>query len=119
MLRSVDPNGETRSARYDGLGRAREVIDPLGDVVATYDYREATSTSPLSIVSTGTLRDRSGGKYDMSYAYVDAYGRTRQVKEEADELGYVASGWNDLSVRGAAIRGYQPFAIRAMNEENC
>lgn len=75
----VDPNGETTSVSYDGIGRVLTVDKPgvpAGAHSVAYAYSMPALTGGPSRITTQVLRD--SGVSDVSYAYFDGWGRQIQ-----------------------------------------
>ncbi|MBX3249366.1 MAG: hypothetical protein KF901_19470, partial [Myxococcales bacterium] len=129
LLSATDPNGQSTSVRYDGLGRLSAVVPPRhsGDVAQnsfcpegsptqTFEYHLVPGGLPVSYVEA-----RSHWQYRcstvpnnslMTRSYVDGLGRERAslVRTEvggSDRL-WVKSGIAELSRRGTPYLAYDP-----------
>jgi RHS repeat-associated protein len=77
----VDPNGNTTSESYDGLGRLINVWKPGRTVTQSanlvYSYGVNGTASP-SWIETRTLRDNNA--YSYGYTILNGFGQTRQTQ---------------------------------------
>ena len=102
-----------------------EVYDELHECepVQAYEYYWGTAENPISMVVARALvgaavavcpggRPEGTGVYHKTWSYTDGLGRPRLTVTQAEAPhGYVASGWQEYSSRGAAVRSFEPFAM--------
>jgi RHS repeat-associated protein len=122
LLSALDPNGETSTVEYDGLGRLAAVRPPdhpgdtcTGRPTQTFHYDLLTEGLPVSMVETFS-HFQCSGNITRSRSYVDGLGRPRAA------LGRTQSGFSggrkwdqngvsDFSARGTAYEAYNPVQI--------
>ncbi len=111
VTEAMGPNGETYSFRYDGLGRARLIVQPADTL--EHPTREFVYElgSPLSIVRTLELEHAGTSDTIERLAFYDGLGRLRGRIEEGSLNGqWVAKDLARFDARGnAAVTSHPSF----------
>ncbi|MGW7386752.1 RHS repeat-associated core domain-containing protein [Streptomyces sp. NPDC054794] len=93
-LKGTDPNNKVTESEYDSLGRITKMWLPNRSKVLgktpnyVYDYK--VTSSDMSWVSTGTLKNDGSG-YNTSYEFYDSLLRSRQVQTPTPQGGRLIS----------------------------
>ncbi|WP_316763687.1 RHS repeat-associated core domain-containing protein [Streptomyces herbicida] len=104
-LKGTDPNNKVTESEYDSLGRITKLWLPnrskaLGKT-PNYIYDYKVTSSDMSWVSTGTLKNDGSG-YDTSYEFYDSLLRSRQVQTSTPQGGRLIS-LSLYDARGLAV----------------
>lgn len=110
----TDPNRNTTSFEYDGLGRLTAVIEPLNyGPTVKYSYQDSSPISTTTIQQLVSANGSASGEplYRESRVFTDGFGRERLKKTTAESPhGFIGTGWSVLSSRGSPIRTFVAFA---------
>ncbi len=120
LLTATDPNDETSSVAYDGLGRLSAVRPPAhpGEgctslPTQTFQYDLLSEGLPVSMVES-TSHTQCSAYLIRSRSYVDGLGRPRAAltRGQAGISGggrqWEQTGVSELSARGTAYQAYNP-----------
>jgi RHS repeat-associated protein len=113
LLTATDPNSQTTTVRYDGLGRLTAIYAPDNATIPAhrFTYDLVPGGAPVSVVHA--YRGTNGGSISVSVktrAYVDGLGRTRAALAD-DTTNWEQSGVAQFTARGTARRVWQPVFV--------
>ncbi|MCA9574635.1 MAG: SpvB/TcaC N-terminal domain-containing protein [Polyangiales bacterium] len=113
---ATDPNDETSSVAYDGLGRLTAVVPPAfddctmtGAPTQSFTYQLATADSPVSRIMARVNHGNVGctaPEYLDTVSYVDGLGRPRVSLARRGPMEWERSGLAVLNARGSSYMGY-------------
>lgn len=127
LLSATDPNADTTTVTYDGLGRLTGVEPPdapneddscaVGRPVTTFQYDLNVEGLPVSRVSS-TAMFKCNVSYQHSHSYVDGLGRARATlarssKNTTGVRHWQQSGIGVFSARGTAVRAFNGQWIKS------
>ncbi|MAQ18085.1 MAG: hypothetical protein CMN30_25215 [Sandaracinus sp.] len=124
LLEATDPNGQSSTVDYDGLGRLTAVHPPAhpDDTCAdqptqSFTYTLGSNAHPVSVVEAWTHQECSGSLM-RTRSYVDGLGRPRATLARTGVnfgggRSWEQTGVSPLSLRGTPYASYNPAHIAA------
>ena len=116
LLSATDPNGQTASVRYDGLGRMTAVFPPTvaGDACSTqptqtFRYDLVPEGRPLSLVTTTQIL--CTGQNPQAMSVVDGLGRPRASGARTGDGGASSRQWEQSGISTFTARGTPRWAF--------